>query len=304
MFRAGAVDRIALKGASHYGGEYAPVSVKKSDDLVLITGFPRVATWGAIGTVAGDLRPVGRHVFNCSLHDKRGRADVLGNGNVEFVDGPHENDWFGLNFLYAKKGAPLTLLNGWANYGGEYAGAYVADEDGLNVLGGLVRSGKWEAIAKLPEKNRPKARLVFCAPHHMNHVRVDVLPDGNVSYVFGKQNDSWVSLAGLCWSNLPAYPLALANGWTSYGGDYAPATARLCGKFVVLSGLIRAGTSKVLGKVPPELAPTQRLVFHTGGWYAGDFISLRVDVLPDGTIQLITGPDSGLEWITLDGVVC
>ena len=66
-------------------------------------------------------------------------------------------------------------------------------KNGFVKLSGLINCTLGTTICQLPEKIRPKERLVFnCLKGGDTNVRVDVLSNGNV-YVYGSGND-WVSL--------------------------------------------------------------------------------------------------------------
>ena len=66
-------------------------------------------------------------------------------------------------------------------------------KNGFVKLSGLINCTLGTTICQLPEKIRPKERLVFnCLKGGDTNVRVDVSSNGNV-YVYGSGN-SWVSL--------------------------------------------------------------------------------------------------------------
>jgi hypothetical protein len=90
---------------------------------------------------------------------------------------------------------PMTLLNGWTNWGNPYTPAsYTITEDGWVRLRGLIKSGDPnQAIAVLPTGYRPLYRQLFgvkLAGTSPSVGRLDVLQDGTV---LGYSTDGAVS---------------------------------------------------------------------------------------------------------------
>ncbi len=94
----------------------------------------------------------------------------------------------------------------------------------------------------------------------------------------------------------PPQMLPLVGGWENFGGEYAPATYRTYGSLVVLSGLV-IGKTWTIGRLPAELAPSQRLAFRVQAAYGQP---AQVDILPDGAVRLASG--SGSFWASLSGI--
>jgi len=92
-------------------------------------------------------------------------------------------------------------------------------------------------------------------------------------------------------------PLELLNGWQSYGEAFGQPSATRYGDLVVLEGLIRHGEMPaVAAQLPEGWAPAKKLLFGAHTW--GDQLG-RVDVLPDGTVKVVSGND---DWVSLSGV--
>jgi hypothetical protein len=84
----------------------------------------------------------------------------------------------------------LSLAAGWGNYGSPYDGAgYRRDQSGRVYLRGLVTRTDGlptqSPIGTLPAGYRPPKRLIFGSGGGAASVRVDVLPNGEVTWVQG-----------------------------------------------------------------------------------------------------------------------
>jgi hypothetical protein len=91
----------------------------------------------------------------------------------------------------------LPLTNGWVAYGHSFGSPSLVIENGMCVVNGLVKSGKWGNIATLPSSCRPSKRLIFNVNNHAKTARVDVQTSGVVSWVAGGKDHSWMSLTGI-----------------------------------------------------------------------------------------------------------
>lgn len=168
---------------------------------------------------------------------------------------------------------PLLLQNGWFNYGAPYStGAYTKTRAGIVVLKGLIRDTGTAAVtsgeiaAILPPGYRPGGgRLLFGSTSNPNvTARVDVDAGGNV--VINNGNTGWTSLETVRFAADGRYTRTTAtplNGWTQYGGSWAPAqyTTDSEGR-VVLQGLLAVGTGTFangtrLLDLPSSLYPPQ-----------------------------------------------
>ena len=78
---------------------------------------------------------------------------------------------------------PLTLANGWSNYGSIYAPGKIIKKGNEITLSGLIKGTKFSTVCILPEDCRPKNVLIFSLNHHETIMRFDVYPNGNVTYI-------------------------------------------------------------------------------------------------------------------------
>jgi hypothetical protein len=99
---------------------------------------------------------------------------------------------------------PLTLQNGWVNYGGVYQTAvYWKDPFGMVHITGLITSGTTTTgtqVALLPVGYRPAASQIFSTPSadsgHAHMARVDVSSTGSITTNVG-WHANYTSLAGI-----------------------------------------------------------------------------------------------------------
>lgn len=90
----------------------------------------------------------------------------------------------------------LTLLNGWQEYGGDYAPPSATRVGDVVVLEGLIRGGTLPAtVAQLPEGWEPAKKVVFPSYSRVFRTRVDVLEDGSIVVVDG--TNQWITLSGV-----------------------------------------------------------------------------------------------------------
>ncbi len=99
---------------------------------------------------------------------------------------------------------PLVFAGVWTNYGSPYdTAAYRTDQLGQVHLRGLVTKNgavpaKDDVIATLPPAARPKARMVFSVQSGALVARVDVLPNGNITWIGGGATEKdYTSLAAV-----------------------------------------------------------------------------------------------------------
>ena len=92
---------------------------------------------------------------------------------------------------------PLTLANGWANYGSGYAPGKIIKKGNEITLSGLIKGTNFSTVCILPEDCRPKNVLIFTLNHHESIMRFDVFPNGNITYIAGSNSYNWISLDGI-----------------------------------------------------------------------------------------------------------
>ncbi len=99
-----------------------------------------------------------------------------------------------------------------------------------------------------------------------------------------------------------AVNLDFGDGWSHYGGEYAPAAVRKQGGICLVEGLARtshAATTdqKHVATLSPECRPEKRLVFNLNNREK----TARVDVFADGKILWVAGGGDH-RWVSLSGI--
>lgn len=105
----------------------------------------------------------------------------------------------------------------------------------------------------------------------------------------------------------PSLPITLANGWVFFGEPFSSPQYRIGadGK-ITLNGVIRAGTTAVIGTLPAGYRPEKHLAFACMGANAG-MRAYRIDVLGvtetnAGQLFIEPGPPLPSEYLFLDGI--
>merc|ERR1711879_270212 len=94
----------------------------------------------------------------------------------------------------------LHFSPSWSNYGGSYEHGKWFKIGRLVGVQGLVKSSDFankREIARLPEGCRPGKTHIFSLDHHGSTFRVDVFPDGRISWIQGSNTYSFISLSGI-----------------------------------------------------------------------------------------------------------
>ena len=97
---------------------------------------------------------------------------------------------------------PLTLLNGWVNYGSGFATAGYRKVGDLVVLKGLIRSGTvttGTAIATLPAGHCPSGTTHNVTVSNAAIATINIYTNGNIVTNVGVQA-AWLSLDGVVWA--------------------------------------------------------------------------------------------------------
>jgi hypothetical protein len=159
---------------------------------------------------------------------------------------------------------PLTLVNGWTNYGSSTASAAVANISGIVHLKGAIKTKGTNPVAfTLPAGDRPATWV---------YVPVDLCNATNGRLIIRPSGVVRVEAEGAAWGNAQCFtsldgvsfaksaslftPLSLQNGWTSYGGGTADPAARVISGIVHLRGAIKtSGTSLVPFTLPAGFRP-------------------------------------------------
>ena len=146
---------------------------------------------------------------------------------------------------------PLSLVNGWTNYGFGVANAAAANINGIvHLKGGIKTSGLNPVPFILPKADRPAARVYV--PVDMcggTNGRLDITPNGvaTVEPEGANWNNAscFTSLDGATFAKSATSftPLTLQNGWASYGeGTTSPAARKISG-IVHLEGAMSNSTT-------------------------------------------------------------
>jgi hypothetical protein len=213
---------------------------------------------------------------------------------------------FGEGFVQVGSGAPAApFQNSWANFGATFNNAeyrlYGTDEVQVR---GLVKTGaNGTTVFTLPLGMRPYATMHFEADmNSAQQALIRVLPDGqvvahgtNVGTYLGLNLAFSISGQGTNgWK-----PLTLQNGFVRYAADHPLPEYRITGDIVELRGLISKGGSAgaiIMASIPDRDGwPQERNLW---GVHATGGVG-RVDLMPDGTIQLTTGFG---DYVSLNGL--
>ena len=92
---------------------------------------------------------------------------------------------------------PLTLINGWTNYGEGFSPGRIIKKGNEITLSGLIKGSNFSTVCTLPEDCRPKQQLIFSLNHHNTIMRFDICANGNVTYEAGSNSQNWISLDGI-----------------------------------------------------------------------------------------------------------
>src|SRR5215472_5957737 len=159
---------------------------------------------------------------------------------------------------------PLTLVNGWTNYGSGTANAAVASINGIVHLKGAIKTTGTNPVPfTLPAADRPAARVYV--PVDMcgaSNGRLEIMPGGKA--FVEPEGHAWnnaqclTSLDGVTFAKSATSftPLALQNGWAYAGYSTASPAARNISGIVHLQGAISTtGTNPLVFTLPAGDAP-------------------------------------------------
>merc|ERR1711871_1138200 len=248
-----------------YGHSYGTPSVVIENGLCVVNGLVKSGKWGNIATLPSSCRPSKRLIFNVNNHQKTARVDVLASDVVSWVTGGQDHSWIsltGIVFVLGGGETSLNLSNGWVPYGHSYSTPSLAIKNGLCIVSGLAKSGKWGNIATLPSSCRPSKRLIFNVNNHAKTARVDVQTSGVVSWHAGGKDHSWISLTGIVFALDGETTLTMSNGWVAYGGSYGSPSMAIKSGVCIVSGLVKSGAWNTIATLPASCRSTKRLIFN------------------------------------------
>lgn len=318
---------LVLQNAwANYGSGYATAGyIKTSDSLVMLKGLiaSGVATSGTIiATLPLGYRPANNLMFTTETNSNvPSRVDINPDGTIRIQIG--SNGWLsldGINFLptgspYAF--TPMTLSNGWVNYGGSWQTAgYTLDGMGRTHIQGLIANGSTTSaslISSLPAANLPSLyqHLNAASNNSWGFIAAaqtnSTYPGAGIQFKGG--SNAYLSLNNMFYtSSLPASGscpsavggwcnLTLQTGWVWYSatGIFAtPQYTKSADGVVTLKGLITGGTGTI-ATLPVGYRPAARLLLEA----PSNSASARVDIDASGNILFMTGSNT---WFSLDGI--
>ncbi len=193
-------------------GDIAAPYVVKEGNICVVGGSLAAPRWGLVAKLPKACRPKARLVFTVNNHDWPARVDILPDGKILWLGGHGDKPWMSLGGIIFSTvgGKPLTLESGWKNLGQDHHKAYFRKQQGLVVLGGSIKPGKWDHIASLPRDFRPTKRLVYMVNNMHQAARIDLTPDGRVLFKRGRKKPGWLSLDGIVFC---PEPLRRIPGW-------------------------------------------------------------------------------------------
>jgi len=308
----------------NYGADYwQNMEFRRIDDMVEVRGL---LAGGAdnvtFGTMPPGFRPAADLVFPmASAVGNHARVDVDQAGNLtkRFGAGGGGSAFFTMSWMrysiaaqanegwtQVGSGAPAAAFqNSWQNFGATFNNAeyrlYGTDEVQIR---GLVKTGaNGTVIFTLPVGLRPTSTLHFNADmNSAQHALVRVLTDGTV-VAHGANVAAYLSLSNISFSISGEgtngwKALTLKNGFTRYAADHPLPEYRITGDIVELRGLIAKPASVapiVFASLPDRASwPVLRQMWST----EGSGLHARIDLMPDGTINLTTGNG---DYISLNG---
>jgi hypothetical protein len=221
------------------------------------------------------------------------------------------------------KADPATLAKklavqyspGWVNYSDlhrddprTYTGATVWKVGEVCVIEGLAQS--WgqlgivgqPQIATLPQECRPKQRLIFNVNNHTNTARLDMFPDGKITWGAGGTDFGWLSLSGVVFATGSASALELGPTWVTYDGNFAGGAVRKQGRICIVEGLVRTTSPGVaaqpqIATLPQDCRPMGRVIFNLNNHAR----TSRIDALVDGKVDFVAG-GADYQWMSLSGL--
>ena len=203
---------------------------------------------------------------------------------------------------------PLTLINGWTNYGSGTANAAVTSINGIVHLKGAIQtsSGNTNDVAfVLPAGFRPSKNInVPVDMCDATSGELAIAPTGVTEVISqGKLSNAtcFTSLDGVSFalSTASFTPLTLQPGWTEFDNLYRKAAAHVVGGIVHLEGEIKtAGTSEAAFTLPAGFRPSTN-VYVLINLCTGSIG--RLDITPSGAVT-VEAEGTGNWWMAQCGV--
>lgn len=302
---------------SNYDNTYTfPAYTMTKDGVVVVKGMVKRSGTAVgeevIATLPAGYRPSFSLMFGGSTNpNASSRIDVNNDGNIERASG--SEGWFSLDTIrFVPDGrytrTSTTPVNGWTNYGGEWApGSYVQVDDGRIFTQGLMRSGTWTngtQIFDIPDPLLPSLYMHIAGRSngwgYMGVENRTVAAQGILAKATGNTylsvNASYYPASYTSWTNL-----SLVNSWVWYGSIFSTPqyTKSPSDNMVSLKGLIGSGSTSAgstITTLPVGFRPKERILFTT---VAADAYC-RIDIQPNGIVTNQSGCSN--VWLSLDGV--
>lgn len=281
---------------------------KTNNHVVMLKGM---IAGGAVGTPVCNLpvgfRPTKNLIFQTASADAPSRIDITTGGDVYVLNG--NSAWVTLdsiNFVATTapySWVPLTLANGYTNYGGATYSPMQVSKDALGRVHaqGLIKGPTgFFVAANLPAGHQ--APIYYHLPAASNSPFNYFGLGGNIDSknlngtdYYSIQAMFYTSAHNANWIDLPT----LQGGWVWFGAGYpTPQYTKSSDGIVTVRGLIKSGSmafDTLLTTLPPGYRPKDRLVIHTSacGQYG------RIDVTDSGQIR---GMSTNSCWTSLDAI--
>jgi hypothetical protein len=305
-----------LNGWTNYGSGTAGPAVTNSNGIVHLKGAIATAGTNTVPFIlpAGD-RPANEVVVPVDLNGAaNGQLDIKPSGLVTVFSQQgwsYAQQFTGLDGAsFATSGSsftPLTLQNGWTNYGSGLAGPAARSINGIvHLRGAIGTGGSNDEPFILPAGLRPN-HVVYIpvALCNTDFGRLHIYPDGEVFVEAGTFSNArcGTSLDGAWFATSASRytQLTLQNGWQNYQDGTTTAAVRKISGIVHLEGAIANGINPIAFTLPVGFRPSH-YVYVSVDMY--DASRGHVLIAPDGTVNVFgEGTQStATSFTSLDGV--
>lgn len=319
---------VAQNGWTDYGSPYATAAwTQTSDGLIVFKGVIATPPNGlTVATLPLGYQPSLALMFTTETNSNiASRVDIGADGTIQFQAG--SNGWLsldGIEFLPSTSAytyTPMTLSNGWVNYGGSFQTAgYTIDAENRTHIQGLIKSGTQTSasvISTLPTLYLPSLYQELNVASNNSYGSIaaaqtnSVHPGPGIQYKTG--SNSFLSLNNMFYTSALGHSsscpdattgwcaLTLQNGWLVNANPTVftiPQYTKSTDGVVSLEGFIASGTTTagtVITTLPVGYRPASSLLIEV---YTGA-TSGRVDIDNLGNLTAQSVSNSSL---FLDGV--
>jgi hypothetical protein len=310
-----------VNGWVNYGNGTASAAVASINGIVHLKGGIKTSGTNPVPFTlpAGD-RPAHEVFVPADLcNGDNGRLDITPNGVVTVEAGV--GNWANAQCLTSLDGVsfaasassftPLTLVNGWANYGSGTASPAVRNISGIvHFEGAMQTNGTNQVAFTLPVGDRPTYRI-FVPVDLCGATNGDLFIQGDGSVTVEAEGGNWsnaqcfTSLDGVSFAPTASSftPLTLENGWTSTGLASDPPAVRVISGIVHLEGdMYSNGINPVPFTLPASFRPAHNVAIKVA-LCGGDSGMLVIGPGGEATVQAEGGHWAYAQCQTsLDGV--